>query len=162
MNFLLIRILLRTFLICRKTTNSLAYSERSHDLAQMYDVSTHAYFPSVCPLILNPQLTKSFYTTKPCWCHSGIQDNSSLFFISWKIQFSPQIFWWKLFICSLSILTLSPPSSHAFSYIPSIMCTYQYRSYQPVQQSFTGFSIMKSFQLKFYTQYCTPQERNFR
>lgn len=50
MNFLLIRILLRTFLICRKTTNSLAYSERSHNLAQMYDVSTHASLPFCLPI----------------------------------------------------------------------------------------------------------------
>lgn len=40
MDPLLIRILLWFFLVCRRTTNSLAYSNRCHNLVEAYDVST--------------------------------------------------------------------------------------------------------------------------
>lgn len=49
MSLLLIRILW-AFLVCRRTTNSLAYSKRFHNLVQAYDVSVHLLLPYCLPI----------------------------------------------------------------------------------------------------------------
>lgn len=59
MSLLLIRTLW-AFLICRRTTNSLAYSKRFHDLVQAYDVSVHLLLSFCLPI----DFKSSTYTSK--------------------------------------------------------------------------------------------------